>query len=168
MTDKIKISLILLLAVLALVLGFLGVKKSGLTSFKSAEKEEVVAKIGIGQYSEEEMKLLRPPEAGASKEEVDEHSKLAGKLAVVGGSVELLDCKSKPLVLQSSIKNSVMLKNAGTEDIIISFDGKKEIKIGTGKSVDVKSSLINGPGLYGYLCEYPGFKGLTGFVLATP
>lgn len=167
MSDKVKIKLIVVLAVLALVLGFVAYRKSGETSNKTNDTK-ISGKIDFDQFSEDEMKLLHPPEPGADKTEVDEHSKLAEKLAVVGTEVEIMNCKSTPLVLQASIKSSVMVKNSGDKDISISFDGKKNINVASGKSADVKSSLVNGFGLYGYLCEYEGFKGLVGFVLATP
>ncbi|MFZ2522242.1 MAG: hypothetical protein WAX44_00045 [Minisyncoccia bacterium] len=166
MSDKIKIRAVIFLAICALVLGVLILSKSRSTKQKEVSKSTTV--IIDSEFSLDEQALLHPPGPGASKTEVDEHNQLAAKLAVTGNELEVSNCKSKPLVLQSSQTPTVRMKNSGKLDLSISFDGKKSLKIPTGKSVEINSEFVHGPGLYGYLCEQTGFKGLVGFVLVTP
>ncbi len=168
MTDKIKIRLILVMAFVALILGFLLVSKFSPKTKETASIEKTPSLINNGQFTEDEIKLLKPPGPGASKDIVEEHNKLAAKLAVTGTEVDISECKAKPLVLQSSQTSKVKMKNSGKAQVSISFDGKKNVKVATGKSAEINSELVHGPGLYGYLCEQTGFKGLVGFVLVTP
>lgn len=173
MTDKIKLRIILVLSLLALALGFLVFDKSKIyVPQKSPESKlqsnKSLSLISSGEFSEDEIKLLRPPQQGASKAEVDEHSKLAAKLSVIGKEVDISNCKAKPLVLQAHEAFMIRVINSGKTDIMINFDGKKNLEIPAGKSIELNSVFVHGAGLYGYVCEKLGFKGLVGFVLVTP
>ncbi|MCE9549083.1 hypothetical protein K8Q98_01655 [Candidatus Nomurabacteria bacterium] len=152
------------LVLLAIVLGSVVYNKYWSDSVKPSED----LKIDENSFSADEQKLLVPPGPNATKEEVDEHSKLAAKLSVVGSEIEVKDCKVTPLVLQASITSPVVFKNTGSKKISISFDENNVLEIGVGKSISANKAFIHGRGLYGYLCKVDDFTGLVGYIIVTP
>jgi hypothetical protein len=169
MSDKIKIRLIFALAVLAIILGLVMYKKSGDNKMSESLNGQLSI-IDKSKYSEDELKLLAPPSPEATNEAILEHSKLAETLAISGETVSIEGCalKPNPLVLESKESNKIKIKNTGKNEFQISFDGLKMLGIKPGRTIDINSELSHGPGLYGYLCEENGFKGLIGFVLLVP
>lgn len=170
MTEKNKTILIVVLSALAVFLGVFTVykHKTNDTGNVISKQANTINVIDKNEFSDDEIKLLHPPLPGSSQQDVDEHAKLAGKLSTPGDTVEINSCKSKPIVLVNSINNKFLVKNIGDKDLSISFDGKNNIQIKKGNSVDVKQQLVHGKGLYGYICETEGFKGLVGFIIVAP
>lgn len=155
------------LMVAAVFLGYLLYQKNQNKIEKNYEQEEVPSKIDSELFSEKEKKVLLPPAPNSSKEEVDEHFKLAGELSVEGDKVVINNCKATPLVLRAKFGGSVIFENQDEEEISLSFDSNNIFKIGSRQSIISKQAFVHGPGLYGYLCMKGDFKGLTGFVLLT-
>lgn len=157
-----------ILAVLAVFLGFLIYKKYYVPVANQQLGSGTISKIDPNVFSADEQKLLVPPASSAPQVEIDAHSKLAAKLAVIGSQVEIKDCKAGPIVLQTKLGSPVTFKNTADYNISISFDMDNILKIDAGKSASTTKVFVHGPGLYGYLCQGNGFTGLIGFILVAP
>ena len=168
MGNNIKKVILFVLMISAIVLGFSVYKKMPLEVDNSPVNSNSPEKIDPNSFSADEIKLLRPPGTEASQEEVKTHSQLAAKLAVAGSEILVADCKSKPLVLQANLSKSMIFKNNGKTDLVITFDSQDIFHVNAGKSVSAIGAFKHGPGLYGYLCQSGTFKGLVGFILVAP
>lgn len=164
-------SILVVLVVTAIFLGFVIYKKNHVSPpAPTIDQEQTVnmpPRLNSEAFSVDEQRLLMPPAPGASQTEIDVHSQLAAKLAVIGSKVEVKDCKADPLVLQTKFGSKVTFKNTGDYNISISFDKDNIIDVGVGKSVSTNKAFVHGEGLYGYLCQANNFTGLIGFVLLT-
>lgn len=167
-----KNSILVILVVTAIFLGFVIYKKNHVSVLAPAiDQEQTVntpPRLNSEAFSAEEQRLLIPPAPDAPQTEIDAHSQLAAKLAVIGSQVEVKNCKADPMVLQTKFGSKVTFKNTGNYDISISFDKDNIIDVGAGKSVSTNKAFVHGEGLYGYLCLGNNFTGLIGFVLLTP
>lgn len=162
--DKILPVVLLALVFSAVFLGSLIYKKSAPFN----QEPNISVKIDPDSFSADEKQLLVPPGPNASKEEIDAHSKLAAKLAVIGKEVEVKDCKPNPIVLQNKITSPTTFKNSGDSNLSIVFDNENVLDIKAGQSISTTKVFVHGLGLYGYLCKVGDFTGLVGYVLVAP
>ncbi len=119
--------------------------------------------------TQDENKLLsQVPTQGSSPEELMAHYNLAVKLAVSSSQLEIGGCEVKPLVLKVKDGSSFTIKNSSGEDRSISFDADNTIFVPAGKTHVQQVKFKNGPGLYGYGCDFPDIRQAAGFVLVEP
>lgn len=163
--NKLQGAVLVFLVALSIFLGILIYKKNHVETVSSPSTEVNVGKIDTKVFSPDEVKMLNAPGPNATKEEIDSHSKLAAKLAVIGDTIEMEGCKAGPLVLQARLGSTITMHNKSKYNLSISFDGNNMYDIGAGKSYDISKAFVHGPGIYGYLCKSQDFTGLVGFVL---
>lgn len=165
--------LIIVLVVTALTLGVFIINPSGLKlpSFENkASKSELEqdsvpdtpkSRLMPANLTEEEKKLLTVPSPDASEEEINAHIALGEKLAKEGDTLEITDCKPKPLVLRVKEKTNFKVLNNDKIDHTLIIDDDHKYPISAGETTEIKADFGKPPGLYGYVCEGVG---LTGFI----
>lgn len=166
-----KIAIIILVAV-AVVLGVF-IFKPNLP--KNISQSPTVSPSGLAtsqidrNLTGDEKKLLtQVPTKSSSQEELMAHYNLAVKLAVISSQLEIGNCETKPLVLKVKDGSSFTIKNSSDKDRAISFDADNTIYVPAGKTHVQQVKFKNGPGLYGYGCDFPDIRQTGGFVLVEP
>ena len=108
--------------------------------------------IIFSQLSEEENKVLYPPNDQASEEDKAAHINLLNKYAVVTNQLTLTDCLPKPLVVKAQNDSNLTLTNKGQSSLTLSVDGK-DYPLAVNQSINWKAGFSKGLGLFGYGCN---------------
>ena len=122
-------------------------------------------KLLPSDLTEDEKAVLNPPSPDAPAAEREKHDALAAKLAKESDSLDITNCRSKPLVLRIKINKNLKVKNSDNIDRKLIFDDTHKYQIAKNSTINLNVDLGHGVGLYGYICEGVG---LTGFILVTP
>lgn len=153
-----NLKLIILIGI-ALLLGFaiLNQQKAKLPSFSTASPSPAATpKLLPSNLTEDERFILSPPSADASRSAKQKHAKIVAKLAKIGDTLELNDCKPTPLVLQVKQGSEFKIKNNDKTDKKIIFDEDNRFKIPANGQLTIKAAFKYGSGDYGYVCEGAG------------
>lgn len=149
MNKKLGVILIPVLLVVMLILGYYVFIQTPGSNDPNDQSTQSTDESST-ELSEDEKKALVFPETESAKEK-SAHASVVEKIAIETDELELKDCRSKPVVIESKEGSVIRVSNKSDKEHNIGIRDKNFV-IKANMNLDIKVDF-GGGGIYGYSCD---------------